>query len=115
MSTNIFRDNQYVAFIYANARPSNPVPNMPVIHKERTASAFTPFGVVHFHIDRTKRQILDDLVDVLGGDDDLSTADKSVVYWCVEEALDAAEWNDKEEEEEGEEEEEEEDAGSSAK
>ena len=104
MSTNIFRDNQYVAFLYANARPSNPVPNMPVIHQEGTGSAWTPFGIVHFCINCTKQQILNDLVDVLGDDDDLSTADKSVVYRCVEEALDAAEWNDKEEEEEGEEE-----------
>ena len=94
----IFCQNPHVAFIYANACPSNPVPNRPVIHEEGTGSAFTPFGVAHFHINRTKQQILADLMDVLSNDDDLSTYDKSIIYRCVEEALDVAEWNDEEEE-----------------
>lgn len=107
MSTDIFRDNQYVAFIFANARASNPFHNMPVIHQEGTRLAWTPFGIVHFHVNRTKQQILADLVDVLSNDNDLSTANKSMAYWCVEEALDAAEWNKNKQEEEEEEEEEE--------
>ena len=58
---------------------------------------WTPFGVVHFHINHTKQQILADLIDVLGNDDDLSTANKSMIYGIVDKALMVVGWREEEE------------------
>ena len=100
----IFNQLPNVAFIYTNARPSNPVPNRPVVHEEGTGSFWVPFRAVHFCLNRTKAQILNDLFKVLEMDDDLLLTNKSMIIEIATAALDNHSFddndNDNEEEEE---------------